>query len=80
MFAASLSQFDRCCRKIRFFAYRYGLSIEMRRQLLERCVSMTANTTFLSLGEASAPADARPQGAADSRWSETPVWDVIPAN
>jgi predicted outer membrane protein len=24
----------RCCRKIRFFAYRYGLSIEMHRQLL----------------------------------------------
>jgi hypothetical protein len=23
-----------CCRKIRFFAYRYGLSIEMHRQLL----------------------------------------------
>jgi hypothetical protein len=25
---------DRCCRKIRFFAYRSGLSIEMHRQLL----------------------------------------------
>src|ERR1700730_8768022 len=29
-----VSPFDRCCRKIRFFAYRYGLSIEMHRQLL----------------------------------------------
>ena len=30
----SMTGVDRCCRKIRFFAYRYGLSIEMHRQLL----------------------------------------------
>ena len=32
--SVAMSVVGGCCRKIRFFAYRYGLSIEMHRQLL----------------------------------------------
>ena len=45
-----MSAFHRCCRKIRFFAYRYGLSIEMHRQLEACCGAHHLGRLFAAQG------------------------------